>query len=116
MPDTIDPSAVLPFLYSRRSVRRFTTRPVERDMLLDLLRAAMAAPSAVNRQPWAFVIVDDPRKMSDCVAVVPFARHAAPAAVVVCGDLSRALPAAARGIGSRTAPRRRRTCSWRPRG
>lgn len=86
----------LSFLFSRRSVRRYTSQPVERDLLLDLVRAAMAAPSATNRQPWAFVIVDNPLKMAECVEVIRLARHGAPAAVVVCGDLSRALPGAAR--------------------
>lgn len=90
------PDQTLPFLYSRRSVRRYTDRPVEREMLLDLCRAAMAAPSATNRQPWAFIVIDDPQVMAACVEVIRFARHGAPTAVVVCGDLSRALPAAAR--------------------
>lgn len=85
---------ILHLIYSRRSVRRYQDRPVPRDLLLDLCKAAMAAPSAVNRQPWAFIIIDDPLKMTECVEVVRLARHGAPAAVVICGDLSRALPAA----------------------
>jgi nitroreductase len=87
---------ILATLYARRSVRKFTSQPVPRELLLDLTRAAMAAPSAVNRQPWAFLLVDDAERMAQCVEVIRFARHGAPAAVVVCGDLSRALPAAAR--------------------
>jgi nitroreductase len=91
----MEPQGVLDFIYRRRSVRRYRPEPVSREMLLDLVRAASAAPSAVNRQPWAFVIVDDPQRIASCLQVVRFARHGSPAAVVVCGDLSRALPGVA---------------------
>jgi len=45
---------------SRRSIRRFLPRPVEKEKLLACLEAARLAPSAQNAQPWRFVIVDDP--------------------------------------------------------
>ncbi len=48
------------FLRSRRSVRRFAPRPVPRPVLERVLRTAMRAPSAHNRQPWRFVVVQDP--------------------------------------------------------
>lgn len=44
----------------RRSVRRYTGRPVERDKLERCLEAARLAPSANNGQPWRFVVVDEP--------------------------------------------------------
>lgn len=46
-------------LASRRSVRSYTGRPVEESTLRELLRAAVQAPSAMNRQPWAFTIVQN---------------------------------------------------------
>lgn len=44
----------------RRTVRDFDPRPVERGVIEDCLRAAGAAPSGANRQPWRFVVVTDP--------------------------------------------------------
>ena len=51
--------AVLENIASRRSVRSYEDRAVPAGMVELLLRAAMAAPSAKNRQPWEFVVVDD---------------------------------------------------------
>ena len=45
---------------TRRSVRRFLDRPVEREKLLACAEAARLAPSAENVEPWRFVILDDP--------------------------------------------------------
>jgi nitroreductase len=46
-------------IHTRRSVRTFTDEQVSDDKVEVLLRAAMAAPSANNRQPWRFVVVRD---------------------------------------------------------
>ena len=54
----------------RRSVRQFSTRSVPRSVLEECLRAAGTAPSGANRQPWHFVVVEDP-------AVKRQIRHAA---------------------------------------
>jgi nitroreductase len=45
-------------IYKRRAVRSFNEGPVNNDLLMKLLRAAVQAPSAMNRQPWAFVIIE----------------------------------------------------------
>ena len=45
---------------SRQSDRAYEKRPVEREKLERILRAACLAPSACNAQPWKFVVVDDP--------------------------------------------------------
>ena len=47
-------------LSRRRSVRRFSDRPVPKDVIDTCLRAAVSAPSGANRQPWHFVVVTDP--------------------------------------------------------
>lgn len=44
----------------RRSVRQFSSEPVDRTVVEDCIRAAGAAPSGANQQPWRFVIVEDP--------------------------------------------------------
>ena len=47
-------------LRQRRSIRRYLPLPVEREKVLTCLRAAQAAPSSQNSQPWRFVVIDDP--------------------------------------------------------
>jgi len=44
----------------RRSVRSISSEPVPRECVEHAVRAAVSAPSGANRQPWRFVIVDDP--------------------------------------------------------
>ena len=46
-------------ILARRSIRKYTDQPVSDEQVTDLLRAAMAAPSAYNQQPWQFVVVRD---------------------------------------------------------
>ena len=86
-----DGKGALDVIMTRTSVRAYQDRPVGADTVGLLLRAAMAAPSAVNRQPWAFVVVDDRELLRKFSEALPFAKMAAeaPLAVVVCGDLSR---------------------------
>ena len=81
----------LDVIMTRTSIRAYRDCPVGADTVELLLRAAMAAPSAVNRQPWAFVVVDDRELLRELSGALPFAKMAAhaPLAVVVCGDLSR---------------------------
>jgi nitroreductase len=78
-------------ILSRRSIRRYTDRPVSDDLVTDLLRAAMAAPSAHNQQPWQFVVVKDRDLLQGLAAANPYGGMARDAqlAIVVCGDLSR---------------------------
>lgn len=83
---------VLESIMNRKSVRLYTSDPVSRDQLETLVKAAMAAPSAVNKQPWAFVVIDDRAKLDALAGLLPYAKMAAKAsaAIVVCGDLSKA--------------------------
>ncbi|WP_124064865.1 nitroreductase family protein [Clostridium sp. E02] len=56
-------------IFNRRSIRKFTDQPVESEKIDKLLRAAMQAPSAMNRQPWEFIVVkkkDTLTKLSEC--------------------------------------------------
>lgn len=46
---------------SRRSIRRYLDKPVEREKILTCIEAARLAPSADNVQPWRFLIIDDPK-------------------------------------------------------
>jgi nitroreductase len=44
-------------IYTRRSVRQYTEQPIDREQLLEIIKAGMWAPSGMNNQPWRFVIV-----------------------------------------------------------
>ena len=44
-------------IYTRRSVRQYADRPVERDQLMEIIKAGTWAPSGLNNQPWRFVII-----------------------------------------------------------
>ena len=46
-------------IMTRRSIRKYTTKPVGEDIVVKLLEAAMAAPSAANEQPWHFIVITD---------------------------------------------------------
>jgi nitroreductase len=73
-------------IFGRRSIRRYEEKPVEAEKLDLLLQAAMAAPSAMNCQPWEFVVVTDPDKLAQFRRRLLFGNRNAPAAVVVCGN------------------------------
>ena len=56
----ITPSSVQEILRQRRSIRRYLSKPIPQDTLMDIIISANWAPSAHNRQPWRFVIIDKP--------------------------------------------------------
>ncbi|MDE6691862.1 MAG: nitroreductase family protein [Muribaculaceae bacterium] len=80
-------------IVTRTSVRRFTDQKVDENIKLALLRAGMSAPSGVNRQPWEFIVVDDPEILGQLAESLPYAKMAAhaPMAIVVCGNSDRFL-------------------------
>ena len=80
-------------ILSRVSVRRYTDTPVTDAEISAILHAAMSAPSGVNRQPWEFIVVDDPDLLTQLADALPYAKMAAqaPVAIVVCGDKGRFL-------------------------
>ncbi len=77
---------ILDIIFSRRSIRVYQERKVERDVLVKLLQAAMAAPTAANGQPWEFVVVDEPEGLAGLRECLPFGRYNTPAAILVCGN------------------------------
>lgn len=78
-------------LFTRRSIRRYTDELVSDQAIETILRAAMQAPSAVNMQPWHFVVIDDRKLLDRIPGFHPYSSflREAPAAIVVCGDLER---------------------------
>lgn len=85
-------AAVIGTIMSRTSVRRFTDRKIGRDTLEQIVRCGMAAPTAMDRRPWKFVVVTERTVLDSLNAVHPYANLAtAAAAVVVCGDYDKKL-------------------------
>jgi nitroreductase len=80
-------------IYTRSSVRSYLDKPVEDEKVEQMLRAAMSAPTAVNKQPWAFIVLKDRAVLNLLSDSLPHAQMLtkAPLAIVVCGDLSKAL-------------------------
>lgn len=84
--------AVIENIMTRTSIRQFTSQPVSNDTLDMLVKAGMAAPSAVNAQPWAFVVVTDREKLDSLDAVHHHANlKTATAAIIVCGNMQKAM-------------------------
>ena len=69
-------------IFTRVSIRKYEDRPVEEEKIERLLRAAMAAPSTANQQPWEFYVVTDRAKIEELSKVTPFTGAAAGAPVV----------------------------------
>lgn len=89
---TIIMSTTLDVIHSRKSVRHFTDYPVTQEQLETIVKAGMAAPSARNLQPWAFIVVTDREKLDAMADALPYAKMLtdAQAAIVVCGDMKKA--------------------------
>ncbi len=79
-------------LLKRRSVRRFTDQPVSDEVIEELLHAAMSGPSACNKKPWEFYVVTNEEVLNKLKSSSMFTKMAAKLAIIVCGNLSRALP------------------------
>jgi nitroreductase len=75
-------------LISRRSIRKYTGGIIAEDKILALIKAGMYAPSARNRRPWHFIVVDDRTMMKKIMEVHPYSSMLAEAshAIVICGD------------------------------
>lgn len=83
--------AVLDNIATRTSVRDYEARPVEKEKIEKMLRAAMAAPTAMNKQPWHFVVVDQRNVLDALAGTNPYAKmlKKAPLAIVVCGNTDK---------------------------
>lgn len=74
----------------RYSVKSYLDRPVEKEKLLQVLEAARIAPSAVNKQPWNFIVVTNENTKNKIAETYPREWFkTAPAVIVVCGDHSK---------------------------
>ncbi|MCX8010810.1 MAG: nitroreductase family protein [Ignavibacteria bacterium] len=75
-------------ILTRRSIRQFTPQVVSKDLINQILRAGMQAPSARNKRPWELIVVTERKLLDEIPKFHPYAEMCmqAPLAVVVCGD------------------------------
>lgn len=90
-------NAVLNAIFNRRSVRKYTEKPIDEAAIAALLRAGMSGPSCVNARDWSFIAVTDPEmldRMADANGRPAEPLRGAKLGVLICGDLERAFPRA----------------------
>ncbi|MQY79059.1 MAG: nitroreductase family protein, partial [Bacteroidetes bacterium] len=63
--------SILNVMKKRRSIRKYKKENVSKDLLLQLIEAAIWAPSGSNVQPWYFIIVDDANTLEQVNAFSP---------------------------------------------
>ncbi|RUT53366.1 nitroreductase family protein [Clostridium botulinum] len=80
-------------ILKRRSIRKYKDKKISDDIVEELLRAGMAAPSAVNEQPWQFIVLRDKETMKKITKVHEYSKMLLESdlAIVVCGDKSKEL-------------------------
>ena len=79
-------------LLKRRSIRKFKEDKVSDEIIEELLHAAMSAPSACNKKPWEFYVITNEEKLKEIKKASKFGKYDAPLAIVVAGNLLKALP------------------------
>lgn len=82
----------LDIIMGRRSIRKFSDKPVEKEKLRAILKAGMATPTAVNARDWKFIAVTNKEmlmKMADANVKYADPLRRAPLGILVCGDKSR---------------------------
>ena len=85
----------------RQSERKYDTRPVESDKIMQCIEAVRMAPSACNAQPWKFIVVDEPelkKHLSSAAASMGMNKFVIEAPVIVAIVLEK--PNAMSKIGS----------------
>lgn len=75
-------------IFGRRSIRKYTNKPVAKDDVRKLLEAGMHAPTAKNIQPWHFIVIDRRELLDELSVAHPYATmlKQASLAILVCGD------------------------------
>ncbi|MCB5262414.1 MAG: nitroreductase family protein [Candidatus Cloacimonetes bacterium] len=79
-------------IHSRYSVRDFRPDPIPEDVLQEILEAGRLAPSAQNRQPWRYIVFNDPKdiralaKKTGLIGLSNFFIKDAPVVIIACAD------------------------------
>lgn len=81
-----DNMAAIENIMTRTSIRQYKDQPVEQEKIDIMLKAAMAAPTAVNLQPWHFIVIDDKNTIALLSGRQP---TNAPLLIAICGDTDK---------------------------
>ena len=75
-------------LLTRRSIRKYKNQKISKENIDIILKAAMYAPSAMNLQPWHFIVIDNKEILIDTIKSIHYAEmlKQSAAAILVCGD------------------------------
>ena len=84
--DTDNGQAAIENIMTRTSIRQYKDQPVEQEKIDIMLKAAMAAPTAVNLQPWHFIVINDKKTIDLLAGPRP---TNAPLLIAVCGDTDK---------------------------
>jgi nitroreductase len=84
-------------IFERRSIRKFVEKDVPSEMLNELLKAGIWAPSAGNIQPWAFFCITDKERIHKIKTVSPGLLGNPGALICICSDQKKAFERAAKG-------------------
>jgi nitroreductase len=84
-PDTLE------IIFERKSVRNYKTDEVSKEHLETIVKAGMAAPTARDRRPWEFIVINDREMLDKLAEALPYAKMAkqASAGIIVAGDLEK---------------------------
>lgn len=84
---------ILSNIINRKSVRKFTDEKVTKSDLSKIIKAGMSAPSALNLQPWEFIVFDNPDTIDWMVNLHDYSKmfKTATAGIIVCGDMEKTI-------------------------
>ncbi|WP_142413354.1 nitroreductase family protein [Hathewaya massiliensis] len=76
-------------IFKRRSIRKYKPIKISEDMIENLLRAGMCAPSAVNQKPWEFIVIEDRETLHTLADKHPYGKmlHNSPLCICVCAKM-----------------------------
>lgn len=82
---------MIDLIISRRSIRKYSDKEIEKESIDKILKSAMYAPSAMNLQPWHFVVFDKKELFEKIIKAIPHAEmiRTADKCILVCGDSSK---------------------------
>ena len=77
-------------ILNRKSVRKYSDKKIEQGKIDTILKCAMAAPSAMNKQPWELLVVTDKEILKNIASIAPNASYSRSCqlAILVCGNKS----------------------------
>ena len=76
-------------IFTRRSIRNYLNKEVDKSIIEQLLKAAMQAPSAGNQRPWEFIVVKNRKTLKEIGEIKPRVSDA-PVAIVLVANIERA--------------------------